>query len=33
MRQNEREIKFIQMGDAISTVGQLRGELALNRGP
>ena len=31
MRQNERKIKFIRMGDAVRTVGQLRGELMLNR--
>ena len=33
MRQNEREIKFIRMGDVIRTVGQLKGEPMLNRGP
>ena len=33
MRQNEREIKFIRVGDAVRTVGQLKGELMLNRGP
>ena len=32
MRQNEREIKFIRLGDAVRTVGQLKGELTLNRG-
>ena len=32
MRQNEREIKFISVGDAVRTVGQLKGELTLNRG-
>ena len=32
-RQNEREIKFIRMGDALRTVGQLKGEPTLNRGP
>ena len=26
-RQNEREIKFIRVGDAVRTVGQLKGEL------
>ena len=31
MRQNERKIKFIRMGDAVRTVGQLKGELTLNR--
>ena len=30
-RQNEREVKFIRVGDAVRTVGQLRGELMLNR--
>ena len=33
MRQNERKIKFIRMGDAVRTVGQLKRELTLNRGP
>ena len=33
MRQNEREIKFIRMGDAVRTAGQLKGKLTLNRGP
>ena len=33
MRQNERRIKFIRVGDAARTVGQLKGELMLNRGP
>ena len=33
MRQNEREIKFIRVGDTVRTGGQLKGELALNRGP
>ena len=33
MRQNEREIKFIRVRDAVRTVGQLKGELTLNRGP
>ena len=33
MRQNKREIKFIRMGDAVRTVGQLKGEPMLNRGP
>ena len=32
MRQNEREIKFIRMGDAVRTVGRLKRELTLNRG-
>ena len=26
MRQNEREIKFIRVGDAVKTVSQLKGE-------
>ena len=33
MKQNEREIKFIRVGDAVRTVGQLKGEPVLNRGP
>ena len=33
MRQSEREIKYITMGDAVRTVGQLKGEPMLNRGP
>ena len=33
VRQNEREIKFIRVGDAVRTAGQLKGELTLNRGP
>ena len=33
MRQNEREIKFIRIGDAVTTEGQLKGEPTLNRGP
>ena len=32
-RQNERRIKFIRVGDAVRTVGQLKGEPALNRDP
>ena len=31
--QNEREVKFIRVGDAVRTVGQLKGEPTLNRGP
>ena len=31
MRQNERELKFIRMGDAVTTEGQLKGEPTLNR--
>ena len=33
MRQNEREVRFIRVGDAVRTVDQLKGELTLNRGP
>ena len=33
MRQNEREIKFIRVGDAVRTAGQFKGEPALNIGP
>ena len=33
MRQNERKIKIIRGGDTVRTVGQLKGELTLNRGP
>ena len=33
MRQNEREIKFIRVGDAVRTAGQLKGEPMMNRGP
>ena len=33
MRQSEREIKFIRVGDTVRTAGQLKGELVLNRGP
>ena len=32
-RQNEREIKFITLGDTVRTAGQLKGEPTLNRGP
>ena len=32
MRQNKREIKFIRVGDAVRTAGQLKGESMLNRG-
>ena len=31
MRQNEREIKFIRVRDAVRTLDQLKGELTLNR--
>ena len=30
MRQNEREIWFIRVGDAVRTAGQLKGESMLN---
>ena len=33
MRQNEKEIKFIRVRDAIRRAGQLKGEVTLNRGP
>ena len=33
MRQNEKEIKFIRIGDSVTTERQLKGELTLNRGP
>ena len=33
MRQNEGKIKLITVGDAVRTLGQLEGELMLNRGP
>ena len=33
MRQSEREIKFMRVGDAVRTAGQLKGESTLNRGP
>ena len=33
MRQNERKIKIIRVGDAVRTAGQLKGEPTLNRGP
>ena len=29
MRQKEREMKFIRVGDAVRTAGQLKGELTL----
>ena len=32
MRQNEKEIKFIRMGDTVTTEGQLKREPTLNRG-
>ena len=33
MRQNEREIKFIRVGDTVGIAGQLKGEPMLNGGP
>ena len=33
MRQNERRIQFIRVGDTVRTAGQLKGEPTLNRGP
>ena len=33
MRQNERKVKFIRVGDTVRTVGQLKEELTFNRGP
>ena len=33
MRQSEREIKFIRVGGAARTVGQLKRKPILNRGP
>ena len=33
MRQNEREIKFIRVGDIVRTAGKLKGERTLNGGP
>ena len=33
MRHNERDIKFIRVGDAVRTAGQIKGEPTLNRGP
>ena len=33
MRQNEREIKFIRVGDSVRTAGQFKGDPTLNRGP
>ena len=32
MRQNEREVKFIRVGDAVRTAGQLKGGPTLNGG-
>ena len=33
MRQKEWRIQFIRVGDAVRTVGQIKGEPTLNRGP
>ena len=33
MRQKEREIKCIRVGDAVRRAGPLKGEPTLNRGP
>ena len=33
MRQNEREMKLIIVGDTVRTVGCIKGEPTLNRGP
>ena len=33
MRQNEREIKFIRVTDAVRTTGHFNRECTLNRGP
>ena len=33
MRQNEREIKFIRIGDTVRTAGRLKGEPTLNKAP
>ena len=33
MRQNEREIKFIRVGDTVRTVGQLKEERTLKSSP
>ena len=33
VRQNEREIKFIRVGDAVRTAGQLKVEPTVNRDP
>ena len=33
MRQNEREIKFIRVGDSVRKSGPLKEEPMLNRGP
>ena len=33
MRQNEREIKLIRVGDTVKILGQFKGEPTLNQGP
>ena len=33
MRQNKREIKFVRVGDAVRTAGQLKQDPMVNRGP
>ena len=33
VRQNERELNFIIVGDAVRTAGQLKRDPTLNRGP
>ena len=33
MRQNERKIEFIRVGDAVRIVGRFQGKLTLNRSP
>ena len=33
MKENEREIKFIRVEDAVRTAGELKAELTLNKGP
>ena len=33
VRQNEKEIKFIRVGDTVRTAGQLKGERTVNWGP
>ena len=33
LRQNEREIKFIRVGDTVRTAGQLKGKPMLNSCP
>ena len=33
MRQNKREIKFVRVGDAVRTAGQLKHDPMMTRGP